>query len=347
MMPVDTCSTVHREATLLSLARLDDKRDPRLTVTFKNAFFSLSQLFHSFSPPAANANETATMILYALVARSKDGTILVEQTITGVSGGNFPLISVEVLQKVVSTSNYTSAAWGTLESSATTEMLPNGCRRTFVQRHESGLGFLSGMATQWSYYGNNNSNSNDGQSSNNNGELDYYFHMYRNEDIITLCISDDTDARYHTVNFSFLDDLDKDFIKNFSPYKIAKAKAYEFDKKFKIPLGKLLHFYNENRSKMIRQGKLAEYIQQVDDVKDILGRNITLVMERGESLDDLVQQSDDMLQDVQVFSKRTSQLNRSVKAEDYSHQCLAGVFIVFLLYLVVGSLCGFGFQCLS
>jgi vesicle-associated membrane protein 7 len=291
-----------------------------------------------------------TMILYALVARSKDGAILAEQTIAGVSGGNFPQISIEVLQKVVSTSNYTSAVLGTLETTASTEMLPNGSRRTFVQRHGD-TGFFSGLATQWScFYGNNNDDSNSSNNNNNaqnNGELDYYFHMYRHEDIITLCISDDTDARYHTVNFSFLDDLDEDFTKNYSAYKITKAKAYEFDKKFKIPLGKLLHFYNENRSKMVRQGKVAEYIQRVDDVKDILGRNITLVMDRGESLDELMQKSDDMLQDVQVFSKRSSQLKRRVQAEYYSYQCLAVVFIVLVLYLAVGSLCGYGFQCLA
>lgn len=294
------------------------------------------------------------MILYALVARSKDGTILVEQTIAGVSGGNFPQISIEVLQKVVATSNYNSGVLGTLESTATNEMLPNGTRRTFVQRHESG--FFSGLATQWScYYAGNtnddeenttNNNNNKAQQS-NNGELDYYFHMYRNEDIITLCISDDTDARYHTVNFSFLDDLDRDFTKHYSAYKITKAKAYEFDKKFKVPFSKLLHFYNENRSKMIRQGKLNNYIQKVDNVKDILGRNITLVMDRGESLDDLVQTSDDLLQDVQVFSKRSSQLRGKVQNEYYSYQCLAVGFIVVVLYLAVGSLCGYGFQCLS
>jgi len=286
------------------------------------------------------------MILYALVARSKDGTILVEQTIAGVSGGNFPQISIEVLQKVVSTSNYNSAVLGTLESAASEDMLPNGTRRTFVQRHGSGSGFFSGLATQWSYYGNNDD---DGNTNNNsaqgNGELDYYFHMYRNEDIITLCISDDTDARYHNVNYSFLDDVDQEFIKNYSAYRITKAKAYEFDKKFKITMGKLLHFYNENRSKMVRQGKLADYIQRVDDVKDILGRNITLVMDRGESLQDLVQKSDDMLQDVQVFSKRSSQLKRRVQTEYYSYQCMAVAFVVLVLYLAVGSLCGYGFQC--
>jgi len=282
------------------------------------------------------------MILYALVARSKDGTILVEQTIAGVSGGNFPQISIEVLQKVVSTSNYNSAVLGTLEANASDEMLPNGSRRTFVQRH-GGAGFFSGMATQWSYYGNNND---DGNNEQGNGELDYYFHMYRNEDVITLCISDDTDTRYHNVNFSFLDDVEQEFVKNYSAYKITKAKAYEFDKKFKISLGKFLHFYNENRSKMVRQGKLADYIQRVDDVKDILGRNITLVMERGESLDDLVQQTDDMLQDVQVFSKRSTQLKRRVQSEYYSYQCLAVAFVVLVFYLAVGSLCGYGMQCL-
>lgn len=279
------------------------------------------------------------MILYALVARSKDGTILVEQTISGVSGGNFPQISVEVLQKVVSTSNYNSAVLGTLESEATEEMLPNGTRRTFVQRN--GVGFLSGFAAQWScYYGNNNAA--DGK---NNGELDYYFHMYRNEDTICLCISDDTDARYHAVNFSFLDDLERDFTKSYSAYRITKAKAYEFDKKFKAAVGKLLHFYNENRGKMVRQGKVADYIQRVDDVKDILGRNITLVMERGESLDELVRKSDEMLRGTEVFSKRTSKLKRNMQMEYYSYQCMAGMFIVLVIYLAFGSICGYGFQC--
>ena len=294
-----------------------------------------------------------TMILYALVARSKDGTILVESTIAGVSGGNFPQISVEVLQKVVSTSNYNSAVLGTLQSSSANAMLPNGSRRTFVQR-SGGDGFFSGLAAQWScYYGNNNDNNNNSSfgndnsnNSNTNGELDYYFHMYHNEDIITLCISDDTDIRYHTVNFSFLDDLDTDFTKSYSAYKITKAKAYEFDKKFKSQISKLLHFYNENGSKMIRQGKVNEYIQKVDDVKDILGRNITMVMDRGESLDDLVKKSDDMLADTQVFHKRTSQLKKKMEREYYSYYWMAGLFIVLVLYLSVGSLCGYGFQCL-
>jgi vesicle-associated membrane protein 7 len=284
------------------------------------------------------------MILYALIARSKDGTILAEQTIAGVSGGNFPQISIEVLQKVVSTSNYNSAVLGTLESTASNEMLPNGSRRTFVQRHDSG--FFSGLATQWNcFYGHNDDSVN--KNAQTSGELDYYFHMYRKEDIITLCISDDSDARYHSVNFSFLDDLDQDFTKHYSAYKITKAKAYEFDKSYKIPLGKLLHFYNENRSKMARQGKVEHYLQKVDDVKDILGMNITLVMERGESLDDLMQKSDDMLQGVQVFSKRSSQLKRRGQAEYYSYQCLAVAFILLLLYLAFGSLCGYGFQCLA
>lgn len=244
-----------------------------------------------------------------------------------------------MLQKVVSTSNYNSAVLGTLESNACDEMLPNGSRRTFVQRH-GGTGFFSGMATQWSYYGNNKNDEEQG-----NGELDYYFHLYRNEDVITLCISDDTDSRYHNVNYSFLDDVEKEFVKNYTAYRITKAKAYEFDKKFKITMGKLLHFYNENRSKMARQGKLADYIQKVDDVKDILGRNITLVMERGESLENLVRQTDDMLQDVQVFNKRSSQLKRKVQMEYYSYKLLAAGFVVLVLYLAVGSLCGYGMQC--
>lgn len=250
------------------------------------------------------------MILYAVIARAKDAAVLVESSVAGVEG-NFPQITIEVLERIVSTSSYTTAM-GTLESSSQVELLPDGARRTFVQRHDEPMfgGMFSAVATQWTCFGGwDNISTNDvekGANANNNksnGDMDYYFHLSRKDDVICLCISDDTDIRYHTVNYEFLDDVHAKFTKSYAPYKITKAKAYEMDKKFKKELAKLMYFYNENRNKMVRQDNLNEYLHKVDDIKGILGKNITMILEREGTLDDLMNRSDQMLEDTKVRYK--------------------------------------------
>eukprot|EP00584_Thalassiosira_punctigera_P003116 CAMPEP_0172540292 /NCGR_PEP_ID=MMETSP1067-20121228/11355_1 /TAXON_ID=265564 ORGANISM="Thalassiosira punctigera, Strain Tpunct2005C2" /NCGR_SAMPLE_ID=MMETSP1067 /ASSEMBLY_ACC=CAM_ASM_000444 /LENGTH=240 /DNA_ID=CAMNT_0013326143 /DNA_START=298 /DNA_END=1021 /DNA_ORIENTATION=- len=227
--------------------------------------------------------------------------------------GNFPQITVEVLERIVSSSNWTSAL-GTLESSSQVELLPDGARRTFVQRHDDSMfgGFFSGVATQWSCFG---FIPNDVESSaeEDNGDMDYYFHLCRKDNVICLCISDDIDARYHAVNYDFLDDSHSKFTKSYAPYKVTKAKAYEMDKKFSKELEKLIYFYNENRNKMARQEKMHDLMNKVDDLKGLLGRNITMVLERESKLVELVEKSEDMLEDTKVFSKRSAKLKTRVK----------------------------------
>lgn len=281
------------------------------------------------------------MILYAVIARAKCGAVLVESMVAGVEG-NFPQITVEVLERIVSSSNWTSAL-GTLESSSKVEMLPDGGRRTFVQRHDGSMFgglFCSGVAMDWSSFGYDVESSGGA----NNGDLDYYFHLYRKDNVICLCISDDTDARYHAVNYNFLDDAEAKFSKSYAPYKIMKAKAYEMDKKFNKELGKLIYFYNENRNKMVRQDKVDGLLDKVDDLKGVLGRNITMILEREERLADLMEKSEDMMDGTKVFSKRSARLKTRMKREFYSYYIVAFVFVALVLYLFLGEICGYTFQ---
>ncbi|KAL7533214.1 hypothetical protein ACHAWF_004385 [Thalassiosira exigua] len=287
------------------------------------------------------------MILYSVIARAKDGAVLVESAVAGLEG-NFPQITIELLRRVVSSSNWESAL-GTLQSSSQVELLPDGGKRTFVQRHsESSLsGFFSGVATQWSCFGLGNVADEESGDA-NKGELDYYFHLSRKDNVICLCISDDVDARYHAVNFDFLDDVDAKFAKAYAPYKVTKAKAYEMDKKFKQDLGKLMYFYNENRNKMVRQDKVNNLLGKVDDLKGVLGKNIMVTLEREGKLAGLIEQSDEMLEDTKVFTKRSSRLRTKVKREYYSYYVIAFVFGLLVLYLFLGELCGYTFQkCLA
>lgn len=229
------------------------------------------------------------MILYSVIARAKDGAVLVESIVSGVEG-NFPQVTVEVLERIVGSSSVP---------------LPDGGRRTFVQRRDlpvfGGL-FHGAMATQWTCFGLNNANDLESHAKRGggNGDVDYYFHLCRKDNVIILCISDDIDARDHAVNYDFLDDVESKFANSYAPFRVTKAKAYEMDKKFNKELGKLIYFYNENRKKMLMNDRVGDLLVKVDDLKGLLGTNITVVLERDRRLADLIEQSDSMVQGSKV-----------------------------------------------
>jgi hypothetical protein len=269
------------------------------------------------------------MILYAVIAKAKDGTILVESTIGGVEG-NFPQITAEVLQRIVSTSDWTSSL-GTLQSSSAVELLPEGGKRTFIQRHDEG--FLGGLFSGVSNWGG------DEESGVMEDKLDYYFHLSRASGVICLCISDDADPRYHAVNFNCLDDARNKFTSSYSPAKITKAKAYEMDKTFRRELGKLVHYYNENRTKFARQDKVNKMLNQIDDLTKVLGRNIDMVLEREAKLEDLVQQSENMLEDTKVFQRRSVKLKRKARRDYLKWYFIAGAIgVLMVVWVVTGML---------
>lgn len=147
------------------------------------------------------------------------------------------------------------------------ELLPDKERRTFVQRNDVESPFrgnlLSMAAAQWTSFAGNDEHA----ESRVSGDIDYYFHMYRRGNVISMCISDDVDVRYHEVNFNFLEDSMAKFSKSYAEYRITKAKAYEMDKKFSKELAKLMYFYNENRSKMVTNGAVNTLLTKVDDLK--------------------------------------------------------------------------------
>ncbi|KAL3759122.1 hypothetical protein ACHAWU_008574 [Discostella pseudostelligera] len=296
------------------------------------------------------------MILYAVIARAKDGVILVESTVAGV-GGNFPQITVEVLERVVVSSKQAAAAAGGSKgrtaspppnggnASSQEELLPCGARRTFAQHHETNTdsffpaGLFSGISSHLTSLGINYDHGDDIESNNNTADdVGYYFHLYRKDNKICLCISDDTDVRQHAINYSFLDDAENKFSKSYAAFQVTKAKAYGMEKNFSKELGKLIYFYNENRSTMDRQEKVNVLLNKVDDLKSIMGRNIDMVLEREGKLVELVEQSDSMLKDTKVFTKRSSKLKTRSRRENMAYIAVGVVFAFMVVWIFLESL---------
>ena len=143
-------------------------------------------------------------------------------------------------------------------------------------------------------------------SSTRTGDLDccyYYFHLHRRDGVICLCISDDADVRHHVVNYDFLDDVGAKFTKSYAPYTVTRARAYEMEKRFRTELGKIVHYYNKNRSRMVRNDKICHLLGKVDDLGGLLGHNITMVLERDRHLVEMVERSERMMHDSRVFTR--------------------------------------------
>ncbi|AYV77932.1 MAG: hypothetical protein Edafosvirus3_10 [Edafosvirus sp.] len=69
-----------------------------------------------------------------------------------------------------------------------------------------------------------------------------------------------------------------------------------------------IKYFIKNYDKEI--DKIDKITQQLDETKEIMMRNIDLVIKRGQSLDDLLQKSADLSASSKIFLNRTKKLNK-------------------------------------
>jgi len=117
------------------------------------------------------------MLLYAVIARSIDGTILAEATSAGVEG-NQALVTQHLIQALIKKPS----------------LVTIGNRKTFTHvssatgignSHSHGEGDI-GEYVGWSQKTNNN----------NSDTLENYFHVQRAETLFFIALSDDRDSNY-------------------------------------------------------------------------------------------------------------------------------------------------------
>lgn len=132
----------------------------------------------------------------------------------------------------------------------------------------------------------------------------------------------------------------------YKPSRINRSNAYSLDGAFKPNMRSAMHHYNVNHDKLARDDNVRSLLARVDDMKSVMGRNINLLMERGEKFDHLVQKSDSLVEDAQVFKKRARTIDRKRKRKICLTRTICGSCIVFMvLVLLLAALigiCGLG-----
>jgi len=175
---------------------------------------------------------------------------------------------------------------------------------------------------------------------------EYFFHLWHQEEIFYCCLSDDKDPRDQKVNFAFLQAVSHDFGGKYSQRRIRNANSYAFDKDFKPTLRSTMHHYNIRRKEIIREdnAQINQLMTKVEDLKSVLGRNLTLLLERDQHLDGLMNKAHQARQDSMVFRKKSIKAKRQMEMKSYKMWFIICFSVLIFLYLILTSACGFRFE---
>jgi len=273
-----------------------------------------------------------TMIVYAVICRSKDAAILCEYSADDLTG-NAPQCTAALLEHLrdhpkilkqgdLKTFRHTNKATygsssGVKEEDFLSQFL-QACTVAITTADEMDLGSIE----------------------------EYFFHLWHQEDIFYCCLGDDKDARQQKVNFAFLQALSRDFGGRYSKWRINKANSYALDKDFKPILRSTMHHYNIHRKDIIREenAQINHLLGQVEDLKSVLGRNLNLLLERDQHLDSLMDKAVQARQDSMVFKKSSVKVKKHLAMKSYKMWFLICFSLLVFIYFIITSACGFTFE---
>lgn len=105
-----------------------------------------------------------------------------------------------------------------------------------------------------------------------------------------------------------------------------------------------MHHSNTNR-RIGSDYRTTQLHADIESIKNTMDTNIELLMKRGNVMEELLEQSDDLLMESQIFHKRSTNLKRAMKKKSLYYKMLLFGFAVFTIYLMMVKLCGFDLSC--
>lgn len=109
---------------------------------------------------------------------------------------------------------------------------------------------------------------------------------------------------------------------------------------------------NNNKTGNIGPGSGSDVIQpnnlllaneEVEEVRQLMLDNINKLMSRGNRINSLVDQTDRLTTSSLVFQKKAQQIRQKMWLSKYKVMAILVSMVVFILYLIVGDLCGYPF----
>ncbi|XP_057367101.1 vesicle-associated membrane protein 7-like isoform X2 [Daphnia carinata] len=161
----------------------------------------------------------------------------------------------------------------------------------------------------------------------------YLFHYILQNRIIYLCISDDEFERSRA--FLFLNEIKKKFTYTFGEHAYS-ALPYAMNMEFSKTLAGLMKHFSESRD----IDTVSQVQGDLDDLKDIMVKNIDSLAARGERLELLVNKTESLSASSVTFRKSSRNLAKSLFWKNIKIAVITLTAILVVVYFVVSIACG-------
>lgn len=161
----------------------------------------------------------------------------------------------------------------------------------------------------------------------------YLIHYICENRVVYLCITDDRFDRARA--FQFLHDI---YVRFIATYGLASATAiaYAMNSEFSRVLSEQMRNVNEGR----QQGALTRVNSEIGELKDIMVKNIENITHRGERLELLVNQAENLRNNSVTFRQTSRNLARTMFWRNVRMYFLVAAIVLFVVYVIVSMACG-------
>ncbi|XP_003394019.1 vesicle-associated membrane protein 7 [Bombus affinis] len=162
----------------------------------------------------------------------------------------------------------------------------------------------------------------------------YLFHYICEDNIIYMCITDDDYQKSKA--FLYLAEIKGRFLAAYGQ-DAQTAIPYAMNTDFARTLASTMKHYNESSHKV---DVLDSVLGDLDELKDIMSKNIDNVAMRGERLELLVNKTENLSTNSVTFRKTSRNLARSLFWKNVKIYVIVGVIVIVVLYVIVSISCG-------
>jgi vesicle-associated membrane protein 7 len=160
----------------------------------------------------------------------------------------------------------------------------------------------------------------------------YIFHYMVADGLTYLCMTDRDFPRL--VAFQFLGEIKDRFIATYGD-RGKTAIAFAFNADFQRVLQQQMDRYNSAKT-----DKIAKVREEINQVKDVMIKNIDKVLERGEKIELLVDKTEVLDQHAFKFKKTSKKLARAMWWKYVKFTLILVVILAIVIYIILAAACG-------
>ncbi|KAL7304999.1 vesicle-associated membrane protein 7 [Trichogramma pretiosum] len=161
----------------------------------------------------------------------------------------------------------------------------------------------------------------------------YLFHYIYEDSIIYMCITDDDFPRSRA--FLYLNEVKRRFRTMYGDG-AQTALAYSMNTEFGRVLANEMKHYSESKD----LDTISKVHGELDELKDIMVKNIDNLAMRGERLELLVNKTENLTNNSVTFRKSSRNLARSLFWKNVKMYVVLGLILIFIIYVILAISCG-------